>query len=217
MFLTPESYLLAYSGCCKSSLWPLLHSMVDKTLFQEDHWQEYMAVNQTFALATMVAVRAALQEEPDRTPVVWVHDYHLMAVPNIVRRLAVKEDLPCKIGFFCHVPFPPWDVVKIHPWRDILLQGMLGSDLVAFQSSDYLLNFLDCCERGLGTRVDRAQGLVEQGAAPRAMAAGAGRGVKVRALPMGVPFHLFSELAASAPPATWLAPEGAQVREGKGS
>ena len=94
---------------------------------------------------------------------------------------------------------------------------MLGSDLVAFQSKEYLLNFLDCCERGLGTRVDRTQGLVEQGAAPRARTAGAGRGVKVSVLPMGVPFHLFSDMAASAPPATWLATEGAQVREGKGS
>ena len=46
-------------------------------------------------------------------------------------------------------------MIKIHPWKDIFLQGMLGSDLIAFQSSDYALNFLDCCERGLGTRVDR--------------------------------------------------------------
>ena len=111
-----------------------------------------------------------------------IHDYHLMCVPGLVRRMAEEAGLPCRIGYFLHIPFPPpWDLLRIHPWKDIFLQvrqydrrlldkyythtqGMLGSDLIGFQCSDYLLNFLDCCERGLRTRVDRQLGLVDHGA-----------------------------------------------------
>ena len=111
-------------------------------------------------------------------PVIWIHDYHLMEVATIVRRVASQEALPCKIGYFMHIPFPPWDMIKIHPWKDFFLQGILGSDLVGeclivfdktmtgahrphflmfagFQCQDFALNFIDCCERGLGTWVDR--------------------------------------------------------------
>ena len=131
---------------------------------------------------------------PGQVPTIWVQDYHLMQVPNIVNTLAQQEGLECRIGYFQHCPFPPWDMIKIHPWKDIFLQGMLGSHLIGFQSTDYALNFLDCCERGLGTRVDRGRMVVEAGDSREG-----GRRVKVRALPLGIPFERFGGLAEKAP------------------
>ena len=74
--------------------------------------------------------RTAVERRPGAVPVIWIHDYHLMEVATIVRRVASQEALPCKIGYFMHIPFPPWDMIKIHPWKDFFLQGILGSDLV---------------------------------------------------------------------------------------
>jgi len=203
VFLSSSERERAYLGCCKNGFWPLFHSMADRVVFDEEHWESYRSINQTFAEATMTALREALEFDPQDVPLIWIHDYHLMEVANIVRRMAAADNLACKIGFFCHVPFPPWDMVKIHPWKDIFLQGILGSDLVGFQSEDYLLNFLDCCERGLGTRVDRAEHLVEHDAG--------GRSVKVRSLPLGIPYSQFTELASSAPPPGWETPQGCKV------
>ena len=141
--------------------------MADRAVFDEDHWEEYRKVNKTFAEATLDALRSALNKNPDDVPMIWIHDYHLMEVANIVRRIAKQDNLACKIGYFMHIPFPPWDMIKIHPWKDIFLQGILGSDLVGFQCDDYALNFIDCCERGLGTRVDRKALLVDHDAGGR--------------------------------------------------
>ena len=62
-------------------------------------------------------------------PLIWIHDYHLMEVGNIVRRVAAQDKLPCNIGFFMHIPFPSWDMVKIHPWKDIFLQVSMAKEL----------------------------------------------------------------------------------------
>ena len=106
-----------------------------------------------------------------------------------VFQIADEESLACKIGFFLHIPFPPWDIVKIFPWVDVILQGILNCDLVGFHISDYCLNFIDCCQRGLGSRVDRRNMLAEFG----------GHTVRIRELPIGVPFKHFESLAESAP------------------
>jgi len=203
VFLTQGERDLAYSGCCKSGFWPLFHSMADRAVFDEEHWDAYRKINHTFAEETLGALRAALAANPQDVPLIWIHDYHLMEVGNIVRRLAAQDKLACRIGFFMHIPFPSWDMVKIHPWKDIFLQGILGSDLVGFQCEDYALNFIECCERGLGTRVDRKNKLVEHGAG--------GRSVKIRAFPLGIPFQHFVNLANEVPPAKWDKPEGALV------
>ena len=60
--------------------------------------------------------------DPEPVPLIWIHDYHLMLAANTIRQVADEENLSCKIGFFLHIPFPPWDIVKIFPWCDMLLQ-----------------------------------------------------------------------------------------------
>lgn len=102
---------------------------------------------------------------------------------------ADEENIPCKLGFFLHIPFPPWDIFRLFPWSDEILQGMLGCDMVGFHITDYCLNFVDCCQRNLGCRVDRKNLLVEHG----------GRTVRIRPLPIGIPFERFVELAHKAP------------------
>ena len=59
-------------------------------------------------------------------PLVWIHDYHLMLAATTIRQVAEEEDIPCKIGFFLHIPFPPWDMVKIFPWHDLILQVLVS-------------------------------------------------------------------------------------------
>ena len=123
----------------------------------------------------------------------WIHDYHLMLAATTIRSLAEERQIPCKLGFFLHIPFPSWDIIRIFPWHDLVLQGILGCDLVSFQVSDYSTNFLESCGRALGSRLDRQAGLVEH----------AGRTVRVRALPISIPFQTFSQLALQAPQSGW--------------
>ena len=134
-----------------------------------------------------------IAQDPDNVPIVWIHDYHLMLAATTIRSIAEEKDIPCKIGFFLHIPFPPWDMIKIFPWHDLILQGILGCDLVGFHISDYCINFIDSCERGLGCRVDRRGLLVEHG----------GRTVRVRPLPISIPYQRFHQLALHAPDSNW--------------
>ena len=150
-----------YRGFCKTVLWPLFHSLPPTTedtisisrsahiwnapsviaedAFNEtEMWQAYMHVNQLFA-----DVIRDVYEEGD---VVWVHDYHLMLVPQMVRNLLPNA----RIGFFLHVPFPSSELYRILPYREEILQGILAADLVGFQTYHYARYFLQTCESILG-------------------------------------------------------------------
>ncbi|XP_039302251.1 alpha,alpha-trehalose-phosphate synthase [UDP-forming] isoform X1 [Solenopsis invicta] len=180
-----------YNGCCNGTFWPLFHSMPDRATFIADHWRAYSAVNEQFAAKTVGALQQIHKEQENQqngTPLVWVHDYHLMLAANWIRQAAEEKELRLKLGFFLHIPFPPWDIFRLFPWADEILQGMLGCDMVGFHIQDYCLNFVDCCQRCLGCRVDRKNLLVEHG----------GRTVRVRPLPIGIPFDRFVSLAETA-------------------
>ena len=124
----------AYTGCCKSSIWPLFHSMADRAVFSAEHWEAYMRLNYAYAEETLMVLRTILKEggNNEEVPIIWIHDYHLMVVANIVRKAAKEANLPCKIAFFMHSPFPPFDMLKILPHKDVILQGILGADLVRY-------------------------------------------------------------------------------------
>lgn len=111
-----------------------------------------------------------------------------MLCANYIRELAEEKNLEFQLAFFLHIPFPPWDIFRLFPWSDEILQGILACDMVGFHIRDYCLNFVDCCQRNLGCRVDRKNLLVEHG----------GRSVRVRPLPIGIPFDRFVELAKTA-------------------
>ncbi|XP_013142422.1 PREDICTED: alpha,alpha-trehalose-phosphate synthase [UDP-forming] [Papilio polytes] len=180
-----------YNGCCNGTFWPLFHSMPDRATFIGDNWKAYIKINEEFADKTVHALHLLQQESKDKPcspPIVWVHDYHLMLAANWIRQRVEEDDLKCKLAFFLHIPFPPWDIFRLFPWSDEVLQGILGCDMVGFHITDYCLNFIDCCQRNLGCRVDRKNLLVELG----------GRTICVRPLPIGVPFDRFVQLAQNA-------------------
>ncbi|CAG0898881.1 unnamed protein product, partial [Darwinula stevensoni] len=152
----------------------------------------YSTANALFASRAVEALKrlkAKEKEGEERIPLVWIHDYHLMLAANHIRQQCEEENLKCKLGFFLHIPFPPWDIFRLFPWDDEVLQGILGCDMVGFHIEDYCRNFLDCCQRRLGFRVDRVHNLVDV----------AGRTVKVRALPIGIPYKRFEDMANAAP------------------
>ncbi|XP_022207615.2 trehalose-6-phosphate synthase [Nilaparvata lugens] len=183
-------YDVFYNLCCKGSFWPLLHSMPDRASFNREHWKVYCSVNEAFANKTVEVLERLAGDEDTRPICIWIHDYHMLMVSSFIRAAANEKNFNIKIGFFLHSTFPPWDVFKILPWADEVLQSLLESDLIAFNIQAYCLNFVDCCQRCLGCRVDRDKLLVENGS----------RSVCVRAMPIGIPFKEVEELLKTLPP-----------------
>jgi trehalose 6-phosphate synthase len=126
-----------YHGFANATLWPLLHDAIEKPRFERTWWHSYQGVNSTFANAALTA----LADGPD--PLAWVHDYHLMLVPRLIRER--RPDQP--IGFFLHVPWPPPDIFARLPWRREILFGLLGADVVSFHTEMYRRNFVRACAR----------------------------------------------------------------------
>jgi trehalose 6-phosphate synthase/phosphatase len=137
--LSAEEVERYYEGFSNGVLWPLFHYLLDKVRLDTDQdWDAYDSVNHRFAQA------AAECAEPGDC--VWVHDYQLMLVPRYLRDL--RPDL--RIGFFLHIPFPAYEVFRILPWRELLLQGVLASDLVGFHTPGYQAHFTSAARRILG-------------------------------------------------------------------
>lgn len=139
-----------YNGMSNQTLWPLYHDAIRTPEFNREWWTKYVTVNARFA-------RAAVQEAQPGD-LVWVHDYHLQLVPAMVRSL--RPDL--RIGFFLHIPFPPEELFEWLPWREEILIGLLGADVVGFQTHTAAQNFARLCRdytpaegTGLELRVGR--------------------------------------------------------------
>jgi trehalose 6-phosphate synthase len=129
-----------YEGQCNATIWPLYHDAVETPVYHR-HWHEaYRAVNLRFAEA------ADRVSAPGAT--VWVQDYQLQLVPAMLR--ARRPDL--RIGFFLHIPFPPIELFMQLPQRDEVIRGMLGADLVGFQTPLGAQNFLRLARSRLGLR-----------------------------------------------------------------
>lgn len=121
-----------YRGFANATMWPLLHNAIEKPRFERSWWRVYQEVNGVFAQRTL----GAIAEYPDA--IAWVHDYHLMLVPQLLR--ARRPAQP--IGFFLHVPWPSPDIYARLPWREQVLTGLLGADVIGFHTDDYRFNFL---------------------------------------------------------------------------
>lgn len=156
-----------YHGFCNSTIWPLFHYFPTYAKFDENDWGQYVKVNELFRDSLMKVVR------PNDT--IWVHDYHLMLLPRLLRE--AMPDVP--IGFFLHTPFPSYDVFRTLPtrWRREILEGMLGADLIGFHTIDYTQHFLRCILRILGIENNFGQALVD-----------GERAVRIDTFPMGVDY-----------------------------
>lgn len=118
-----------YEGFSNATLWPLYHDVVAKPEYHREWWDAYVAVNRRFAdAAAAVAAQGAT---------VWVQDYQLQLVPQMLR--AQRDDL--KIGFFLHIPFPPVELFQQLPWRRQIIEGLLGADIIGFQTPGGAQNF----------------------------------------------------------------------------
>jgi trehalose 6-phosphate synthase/phosphatase len=143
--LPPDVAEKFYEGYSNQALWPLFHSFTTRLSFDPDTWAAYAEANQRFCDVVVEQYR-----EGDR---IWVHDYHLMLLPRLLR-----EKLPdAAIGFFLHIPFPASDIFSLLPRGDELLSGVLGADLAAFHTHTHLQHFRRSVRRLLGieSAVDR--------------------------------------------------------------
>jgi trehalose 6-phosphate synthase/phosphatase len=137
--LTAEEVSLFYDGYSNGVLWPLFHYLLDKVqLDASDEWRAYITVNEHFADAIAAAVKGS--------ETVWIHDYQLTLVPSMLRRRAGSA----RIGFFLHIPWPSADVFRILPSRAEILAGLLGADLIGFQTDNDRQNFVHAATEVLG-------------------------------------------------------------------
>jgi len=155
VWLTKEEERGYYYGFSNEGLWPLCHIAHARPLFRSEDWRHYQTVNQRFA-------DAVCAEVDSDDPIVLVQDYHFALVPRLIR-----ERLPrATVLMFWHIPWPNSERLGICPWRREILQGMLGSSIVGFQTQFHCNNFLDSVDRFLEARIDRAEhAVVQQGRA----------------------------------------------------
>ncbi|MGR7811952.1 bifunctional alpha,alpha-trehalose-phosphate synthase (UDP-forming)/trehalose-phosphatase [Lacinutrix undariae] len=160
-----------YFGFSNRTLWPLFHYFMEYTEFENDHWESYKEVNQKFADAVLEHV-----EDGDT---IWVHDYQLLLLPQLI-----KEKKPnTTIGFFLHIPFPSYEIFRTFPWREELLNGMLGADLIGFHTYDYERHFLSSVKRILRLEVNFNEITLDD------------RIIKVDSFPMGIDYDKFHNSA----------------------
>jgi trehalose 6-phosphate synthase len=167
-----------YRGFANATMWPLLHNAIEKPRFERQWWRAYQDVNLVFA------ERAAAALNQRAGAIAWVHDYHLTLVPQLLRDR--HADQP--IGFFLHVPWPSPGIYARLPWREQVLRGLLGADVVGFHTDEYRGNFLRSCARLLsdsGIEV-RGSSVVLPG----------GRAVATVSAPISIDAAQFAALAA---------------------
>jgi trehalose 6-phosphate synthase/phosphatase len=175
VFLSDKAMDKFYHGFCNRTIWPLFHYFPTLTVYDEDYWANYKQVNQNFCDEILKILRPG--------DVVWVHDYHLMLLPKLLREKAPGT----AIGFFLHIPFPAFEVFRLLPsaWRGEILEGILGADLAGFHTHDYTQYFLRCVLRILGHEPRMGRIMAE------------GRLTKADTFPMGIDFDKFQSASQS--------------------
>ena len=171
VFLDDRDAEAYYEGFSNSAIWPLFHGFPQFTRFDEEEWEAYRRVNERFCEAALAEAR------PGDT--LWIQDYHLMLLPSMLR-----EALPdASIGFFLHIPFPDYETFRTLPWRDEIVRGVLGADLIGFHAYDYVRHFLSSCRRVAG--IENTSGTLTVD----------GRVVQVDAFPLGIDYARFRDAA----------------------
>lgn len=171
--LTGPERVLHYDGMSNGTLWPLYHDKVEPSEFHRHWYDGYRRINRRFA--------EAAAEVAGQGATVWIHDYQLQLVPGMLR--ALRPDL--RIGFFLHIPFPPPELFYQLPWRTALTEGLLGADLIGFQTPEGASNFHRLVLRlGLGTRLSKTALEVD------------GRAVRAQSFPIGIDNDRYAEMVS---------------------
>lgn len=172
LWLSPAEEAGYYAGFANGALWPLCHQAHVRPVFKAEEWETYVAVNQRFA-------EVAAAEAPTEASV-FLNDYHLALVGQQLRTLRPR----LRTAIFWHIPWPDTDRLRICPWREEILRGMLANDLVAFQLPRDQRNFLHAVEEELGASVSGET--VYFGDRP----------VRVAAIPIGADFDRITTILA---------------------
>jgi trehalose 6-phosphate synthase len=144
VWLSAEAEAGYYYGFANEGLWPLCHIAHVRPIFRTGDWEQYMKVNRTFT-------RAVLDESQSPDPIVLVQDFHLALLPRMIREALAGATI---IAFW-HIPWPNPEAFGICPWREELLEGLLGANILGFHTQFHCNNFVDTVDRVLEARVDR--------------------------------------------------------------
>jgi len=169
VFLSRKQIDNYYLGFCNKTIWPLFHYFQMRTVYEEHFWKTYKQVNQIFC--------DEIYEIAQPGDYIWVHDYQLMLLPQLLRK-----KLPnLEIGFFLHIPWPSFELFRLLPWREELLNGLLGADLIGFHTYDYVRHFLSSVSRIMSFEHTLGKVNVRN------------RIIKVDAFPMGIDCEKYSQ------------------------
>ena len=158
-----------YGGFCNDTIWPLFHYFPSRTVYNESYFDAYITANNLFFQKLKNLIRPG--------DFVWIHDYQLFLLPEMIR----KNFPAANIGFFLHIPFPSYELFRLFPrkWREMILSGMTGADVVGFHTNDYTQHFIKSIKRTLGYKVERNFISVNE------------RLCKADAFPIGIDFNKF--------------------------
>ena len=194
--LSEYDYENFYEGFSNGTLWPLHHSLIVPPKYDTEWWESFREVNHRYA------IEAANQASEGA--IVWVQDYQLMLVPGILRQL--RPDVT--IGFFLHIPFPPPEIFRQIPWREELVRGLLGSDLIGFHLDSFANNFLELCANVSGSGLPhtglpaklKVEGRSSVRVATATVTAPDGRPVRVASFPISIDSPSVMKMAEGANP-----------------
>lgn len=173
--LTKKEIENYYNGFSNRVLWPLFHLFIEKMKPKQIYWNTYRSVNKKFAKSVI--------NEINKDDLIWIHDYHLSLLPMLIKQKKPKA----KIAFFCHIPWPPWEIFCTLPWRNELLDGLLQSDFIGFHTSSYVYNFLNCAKRKPDVKLDMKKKLIFY----------KNHKTKIGHFPLGVSYKQYQQIANS--------------------
>ncbi len=177
VWLTKEQEAGYYYGLSNEGIWPLCHITFTRPIFKQSDWDAYREVNELFA-------KAVIEEAKDKPAFVFIQDYHFGLLPRILK--TANPNLI--IAHFWHIPWPNREVFRVFPWKEELLDGMLGNDLLGFHVRLHCQNFLDTVDRGIEAKVDQERSEITRG----------GKVCVVRPFPISIDFDHHAEIAQSA-------------------
>jgi alpha,alpha-trehalose-phosphate synthase [UDP-forming] len=166
-----------YYGLANEGLWPLCHIAFHRPLFRQHSWDSYREANRIFA-------DAVIEETDGRPAFVFIQDYHFGLLPRMLKTRAPN----LIVAQFWHIPWPNRETFRAFPWKEELLDGMLGNDLLGFHLRNHCINFLETVDRGLEAMVDHEHAEVTRG----------GKVTMVRPFPISIDYE-WHTAAARAP------------------
>lgn len=173
VFLSRQQIDNYYLGFSNRTIWPLFHYFPQYVKYNQAYWNSYRNVNVHFCDAVV--------EAAEKKDIIWVHDYQLMLLPAMIR-----EKIPdVSIGFFLHIPFPSYELIRTLPWRRELISGILGADLIGFHTYDYVRHFISSVTRIIGLEHSLMKFYYN------------GRILRVDSFPMGIDYQKFENAVES--------------------